>query len=108
MVRCASLGDGWASEAALATPVQRAGSHGLGCVGTRDGLRALGWVGGHGGAAERAGWDAGHNLVAERTGVGAAAPGAGEMALYYIRGLGDAVRPVKGLKCGKFAGPIVR
>jgi hypothetical protein len=82
----------------------------LGRVGTRDGLRALSWVTGHAGVAGRvgrSGWDAGHELVAEGAGVGAAAPGAGKMALYLLRGSGRAVRPVKGHLRGKFAGPIV-
>jgi hypothetical protein len=42
------------------------------------------------------------------SGVGAAAPGAGEMALYYLRGFREAIRPVKGLKCEIFEEPIVQ
>jgi hypothetical protein len=67
MVRYASLGVGWASEGALATPVQRVALRGLGC-GPRE--------------------------VAEGEGRRVSSPGAGEVALYYIRGLGEAVRPV--------------
>jgi hypothetical protein len=76
MVRCASLGARWASEAALATPVQRVRLRGLG-YGPRE--------------------------VAEGERRRGTSPGAGKVALYLLRGLGEAIRPVKGLNWRKLA-----